>query len=92
MRRLVLSSMLVLAGITTAHAASTMRVGSQVLSVGESASRAIQLLGEPSYKEPIESEHGGRVGERWQYPRGERNVATITVVGGKVSAIEERTN
>ncbi len=88
MRR-VLLPVLLLASFA-AHASSTMRVGSQVLSVGESASRAIQLLGEPSFKEPIESEHGGYVGERWQYQREDGRVATITIVGGKVGSIEER--
>lgn len=91
MRRLALLSMLALASVAT-HAASTLRVGSQVLSVGESASRAIQLLGEPSYKEPIESDHGGHIGERWQYQRDNSAVTTITVIGGKVSSIEERKN
>ncbi|WNL46831.1 DUF2845 domain-containing protein [Dyella sp. BiH032] len=88
MRRLLLSALL-LASVA-AHASSTMRVGSQVLSVGESASRAIQLLGEPSFKEPIESEHGGYVGERWQYQREDGRIATITIVGGKVGSIEEQ--
>lgn len=88
MRRLLLSALL-LASLT-AHASSTMRVGSQVLSVGESASRAIQLLGEPSFKEPIESEHGGHVGERWQYQRDDGRVATLTIIGGKVGSIEEQ--
>lgn len=88
MRRLLLSALL-LASVA-AHASSTMRVGSQVLSVGESASRAIQLLGEPSFKEPIESEHGGYIGERWQYQRDDGRVATLTIVGGKVGSIEEQ--
>lgn len=88
MRRLLLSALLL--ATFAAHASSTMRVGSQVLSVGESASRAIQLLGEPSFKEPIESEHGGYVGERWQYQREDGRVATITIVGGKVGSIEEQ--
>jgi Protein of unknown function (DUF2845) len=34
-----------------AHAASaTLRVGSQVLTVGDSAARVVELLGKPSYK------------------------------------------
>lgn len=34
-----------------AHAgSSTLRVGSQVLTVGDSASRVVELLGKPSYK------------------------------------------
>ena len=92
MRRLVLISMLALAGMSTAHAASTLRVGSQVLATGESAARAIQLLGQPSYKEPIESKEGGHVGERWQFQRGDSTVTTVTIIDGKVAAIEERRN
>jgi len=76
----------------SADAASTLRAGSQALTVGESASRAIQLLGEPAFKEPIESKHGGYVGQRWQYQRENSRVTTITVIGGKVSKIEELSN
>ncbi|GAA0709218.1 hypothetical protein FHW84_000637 [Dyella sp. SG562] len=91
MRRLVLMSVLALASVA-AHAASTLRIGSQVLTVGESASRAIQLLGEPSFKEPIETRHGGYVGQRWQYQRENSQVTTLTVIGGKVTKIEELSN
>ena len=91
MRRLVLMSVLALASVA-AHAASTLRIGSQVLTVGESASRAIQLLGEPSFKEPIETRHGGYVGQRWQYQRENSQVTTRTVIGGKVTKIEELSN
>lgn len=88
MHRTILFVALALA-VFAAHAASTLRVGSQVLSTGESATRAIQLLGEPSFKEPIESERGGYVGERWQFQRQDGRITTITVVGGKVGSIED---
>ena len=88
MRRTLLSVVLALATFA-AHAGNTLRVGSQVLIVGESATRAIQLLGEPSFKEPIESENGGYIGERWQFQRQDGRVTTITVVGGKVGSIED---
>lgn len=88
MRRLLLPALLFAS--LAAHASGTMRIGSQVLSVGESASRAIRLLGEPSFKEPIETEYGGYIGERWQYQRDDGRVATIEIVGGKVASIEER--
>lgn len=88
MRRFLLTALLL--SSFAAHASGTMRIGSQVLSVGESASRAIQLLGTPTFKESIESEHGGYVGERWQYQREDGSVATLTIVGGKVGSIEER--
>ena len=74
-----------------AQATETLRVDNQVLSVGDSALRAIDLLGEPAYKEPVETRHGGYVGERWQYRRGE-HIVTVTTVGGKVADIEGRSH
>lgn len=88
MRRLLWSA-LMLASLA-AHATSTLRVGSQVLSVGDSASRVLQLLGEPSFKEPIESKHGGYIGQRWQYQREDGRITTVEVMGGRVSAVDER--
>jgi hypothetical protein len=73
-----------------AHAASTYRVGSEVLTVGDSAVRAIQLLGEPSYKEPVQSDFGGYQGERWQYAQEGGRVLIITILGGKVADIQDR--
>lgn len=74
-----------------AHASSTYRIGSDVLTVGDSAARALQLLGTPDFKEPVESEHGGYQGERWQYQRDNGHVLTITVISGNVSEIQDRT-
>ena len=49
MRRYGLSLLLLLA--FAAHAgSSTLRVGNQVLTVGDSASRVVELLGKPAYK------------------------------------------
>ena len=49
MRRYVVLALLPLA--FAAHAgSSTLRVGSQVLTVGDSAARVVELLGKPSYK------------------------------------------
>ncbi len=75
-----------------AHAASTYRVGSEVLTVGDSAVRAMQLLGKPDFKEPVESGYGGYQGERWQYQRDNDHIVTVTVINGKVSEIEDRTH
>ena len=88
MRRYVLLPLL-LASLA-AHASGTLRVGSQVLSVGESVSRAVQLLGEPGYKEPLENEQGAYLGERWQYQRDDGHVVTVVIMGGRVVSIEER--
>lgn len=74
-----------------AHASNTLRIGSEVLTVGDSAVRAMQLLGKPDFKEPVQSEFGGYQGERWQYQRDDGRIVTVTIIGGKVSNIEDRT-
>lgn len=84
-----------------AHAGSgTLRVGSQVLVVGDSAARVVELLGKPTYKSHGNASHaGGRkksrrsgstgsAGEQWQYRSGNRLV-TVVVTDGKVSAIRD---
>lgn len=73
-----------------AHAGSTYRVGSEVLTVGDSAVRAMQLLGTPSVKEPIESDLGGYQGERWQFLRDDGRIVIITILNGKVADIQDR--
>jgi len=88
----------------TAQAGSgTLRVGSQVLVVGDSASRAVELLGKPSYKshgKGASSRHAGSrrktrgsraaepAGEQWQYRQGNQ-VVTIVVVDGRIAAIRD---
>lgn len=88
-----------------AHAGSgTLRVGSQVLVVGDSAARVVDLLGKPSYKTHAKSSTSGHAkgsrkgarshaspesgGEQWQYHDGRRTV-TIIMVDGRVSAIRD---
>jgi hypothetical protein len=73
-----------------ANAASTYRVGSEVLTVGDSAARAMQLMGTPSFKEPVESDLGGYKGERWQYAQDNGHIVIITILNGKVAEIEDR--
>ncbi|WP_267224733.1 DUF2845 domain-containing protein [Dyella silvae] len=73
-----------------AHAASTYRVGSEVLTVGDSAARAMQLMGTPDFKEPVESDLGGYKGERWQYAKDNGHIVIITILDGKVAEIEDR--
>jgi hypothetical protein len=88
----------------TAQAGSgTLRVGSQVLVVGDSATRVVELLGKPSHKShgagaSSRRATGGRKsrgrrgaetsGEQWQYRQGDR-VVTVVVVDGRVSAIRD---
>ena len=95
---------LVLALLAVACAAQagggTLRVGSQVLVVGDSASRVIELLGKPTYRAQAKADpgkHQGRKkggktssggGQQWQYRQGNRLV-TIVVADGKVTAIRD---
>jgi hypothetical protein len=79
-----------------------LRVGSQVLTTGDSATRVVELLGTPSRKfrpRRAGSSSRGRGGvrviladdgaERWQYRRGD-HVTTITIIGGRVGDIQDR--
>lgn len=89
MRKAVLSIACMMAWsslISVAHAGSTFRVGNRVLTVGDSAVFTRSLLGEPSYKEPIEDGYGAWRGERWQYEVDGRMV-TVTIVAGRVGDI-----
>ena len=103
MRRTICLSIFLFA--CAAHAGSgTLRVGSQVLVVGDTATRVLELLGKPSYRTHAAASsnshrsnrrsrrHGGRSvssgGEQWQYRQGGR-VITIVMVDGKISAIRD---
>ena len=102
MRRMLGGVCLLLA--LAAHAGGgTLRVGSQVLVVGDSATRVVELLGKPSHRTHAKSaasaasKKGGKshrpasssdAGEQWQYRHGDR-VITIVVADGKVSAIRD---
>ena len=103
MRRTICLSVLLFAYV--AHAGSgTLRVGSQVLVVGGTATRVLELLGKPSYRtHAAASSNSHRSnrrshrrsrratssgGEQWQYRQGGR-VVTIVMVEGKVSAIHD---
>jgi hypothetical protein len=68
-----------------------LRIGSEVLTVGDSAMRVIQLLGKADFKEPLENEFGAYQGERWQYQRDGGHIVTVTILDGKVSDIDDRT-
>ena len=88
MRRYLLLALLLLSA--SAYASNTYRVGSEVLTVGDSAVRAMQLMGKPDFKESVESDFGGYQGERWQYLRDDGRVVIITIVNGRVSDIADR--
>lgn len=103
MRRIMCLSLLLFA--CTAHAGSgTLRVGNEVLVVGDTATRVLELLGKPSYRTHAagsssthRSSRKGRRnsgrsasagGEQWQYRQGSR-VVIIVMFDGKVSAIRD---
>ena len=104
MRRLSFgfASLLWLALGVTAHASSTLRVGSQVLTAGDTSERVTALLGRPSSKSHARSKRarsagrgGVRVldkragGERWHY-RHDGHVTVVTIVDGRVVEIDDR--
>ena len=91
MRRYLL--LLLLLASMTLHAASSLRVGSKVLIIGDSAARVLQLMGEPSIRAFKQWQAGGlpsnqlATGEDWQYPQDGRTII-ITVAGGRVVNFE----
>lgn len=87
MRGLILAAGLLAAGL--AVAADTYRSGTRVITVGDSAAKLSQIVGTPTFKEPIESKEGGREGERWQYALDGKTV-TFEIRNGTVAAIAER--
>ncbi|NII11927.1 DUF2845 domain-containing protein [Oleiagrimonas sp. C23AA] len=82
-----------LSGVASASSGSfdaqTFRVGSHVLSVGDSVARVVRLLGKPVYKEPIENRFGARRGEEWQYSLG-NHALTLIIANGKVVAMRDQ--
>lgn len=83
------------------QASSTLRVGSQVLTAGDSRERVVDLLGKPSSKTHVKhTRHGSRRGgvrivdkyqggERWRYRR-DGHVTVVTIVDGQVVDIDDR--
>jgi len=103
-RRLAgLLACILFAGATGAPASDSLRVGSRVLVVGDSAATVTALLGKPAHKSHRNAARGAshrrkRVravqddtarGEQWQYRRDGR-VIVVTLVDGRVSDIDER--
>lgn len=88
------------------HASSTLRIGNQVLSAGDSRERVVELLGKPSSKSHARKSrsHGSRSRRRGGGVRvvdnkqgGEQwryrrdgHVTVVTIVDGRVSEIEDR--
>lgn len=74
--------------MSAAAASGTVRFGNRVITVGDSATRVLEIAGKPDYIEPVENVFGAARGERWQYRVGGK-VVTITIANGKVVSIEE---
>lgn len=82
-----------------AHASSTLRVGNQVLTAGDTQERVTDLLGRPSSKthKRASGRHRGRgararaksdAGEQWRYRR-DGHVTVVTLVDGRVTNIQD---
>lgn len=69
-------------------AADTFRVGSQVISTGDSEGRLRQVAGKPDRETPIESKGGGLQGYRLEYFQNGKSVQ-VEVVNGRVSSITQ---
>ncbi|MET0330609.1 MAG: DUF2845 domain-containing protein [Dyella sp.] len=89
MRRWLLLVLLLLS--LSAYAGGTYRIGNQVLTVGDSAARAAELLGQPVYREPIEDAYGAYRGERWQFAYNSTTVVVV-IYQGRVASIDELRN
>lgn len=87
---------------SNAIAGDTLRVGSNVLVVGDTATQVIELLGtprlkvpvlldKPVYKVPVDNRYGAYSGEQWQYLRTDGHVLVITLISGRVTDIDDRT-
>lgn len=87
MRRLWLMPLVLLSVAVQAN--DTFRVGTKVLVTGGPDARAIDLLGTPVFKLPVESVYGAYVGENWQFKQENGRIVTVTILAGKVTNIEE---
>lgn len=77
---------------TTCFAETSLRVGSKVLTIGDSAAKVLQLMGDPTLRTLYQA-NGGMPnnqlmnGEQWQYTQDGKTIV-ITVLGGRVSKFE----
>lgn len=77
----VLSGAAAAAGYTST--ASTVRLGSKVISAGDSSARVADAGGQPSEKANIVNEYGKKIGERWTYTNrsGKRTIVEFSDEG-----------
>ncbi|GFZ96647.1 DUF2845 domain-containing protein [Dyella caseinilytica] len=78
----------------TVHASSSLRVGSKVLTIGDSAVRVVQLMGQPTVRTFVSEQRPGGLpnnqlaaGEQWQYAQ-EGKTIVITIVGGRATKFD----
>jgi hypothetical protein len=75
------------------HAATSLRVGNNVLTIGDSAARVQELLGQPTMRTFMRRQSGAlpdnqlAPGELWQYAQDGKTIV-ITIVGGRVTNFE----
>jgi hypothetical protein len=75
------------------HAMTSLRVGSRVLTIGDTAAKVLELMGEPTVRAMVYQPEKGRPGhhfvpgEQWQYPQ-EGKTVVITFVGGRATHFE----
>ncbi len=86
LRSILLTALL--ATVCQAQAGDTIRIGSRVLSVGDSTGTVMKVIGAPSRTVQIESQYGGAVAERWEYYRDGKTIL-ITVRDGRVVGIDQ---
>lgn len=73
-----------------AHAATSLRVNDKVLTLGDTAARVVELLGQPTVRNYIPQAKGVSpddplsYGEQWQYVM-DGKTEIITIVYGKVT-------
>lgn len=90
--RRFLIPVLLLASMTL-HAATSVRVGDKVLTIGDSAVRVQELLGQPTIRTFLRRQSGGlpdnqlASGEQWQYAQDGKTIV-ISVIGGRVTNFE----
>lgn len=77
---------------TACFASTSLRVGSKVLTIGDSATRVIQLMGEPTLRTMVHA-NGGMPDnqltprEEWQYAQNGKTIV-ITIIGGRATQFE----
>jgi uncharacterized protein YaeQ len=77
----------------SAHTSDSLRVDNKVLTVGDSAVRVLQLMGQPTIRAFQDAQVGAlprnqlAPGELWQYERPGMTII-VTIVGGRVAKFE----